>query len=74
MLWNVEVAAYTRYSSILRYTFDEVIRFLKNDFSNYNTYTEANGIKALFMDYATVEAYQKFVDELNKFYEYDIEE
>lgn len=32
LLWNVDVSAYTKYSSILRYTFDEVISFLKNDF------------------------------------------
>jgi hypothetical protein len=74
LLWNVDVSAYTRYSSVLRYTFDEVIRFLKSDFSNYNTYTEANGIKDLFMDNATVQVYQKFIDDLMKFYEYDVEE
>lgn len=40
LLWNVDVAEYIRYSSVLRYTFDEVIKFLKNDFSNYSAYTE----------------------------------
>ena len=37
LLWNVEVSAYTKYSSILRYTFGEVISFLKNDFANFGT-------------------------------------
>ena len=32
LLWNVNVSAYIKYSSVLRYTFDEVVSFLKNDF------------------------------------------
>lgn len=74
LLWNVEESAYTRYSSILRYTFDEVIKFLKDDFENYHGYTEANGIKLLFSDTTTLNAYQKFIEDLNNFYEYDIKE
>lgn len=74
LLWNVDVSAYTKYSSILRYTFDEVVSFLKNDFSNFDGYTEANGIKPLFPNIAAKSAYQKFVDDLYNFYEYDIEE
>lgn len=74
LLWNVDVAEYIRYSSVLRYTFDEVIKFLKNDSSNYSAYTEANGIKSLFLDRATEEAYKKFIDDLNEFYEYDVKE
>ena len=74
LLWNVEESTYTRYSSILRYTFDEVIKFLKDDFENYHGYTEANGIKLLFSDTTTLNAYQKFIEDLNNFYEYDIKE
>ena len=39
LLWNVDVSAYTKYSSILRYTFDEVVSFLKNDFLKFDGYT-----------------------------------
>lgn len=74
LLWNVEVPAYTKYPSILRYTFDEVVSFLKKDFSNFGTYTEVNGIKPLFSDGATQNVYQKFIGDLYNFYEYDIKE
>ena len=74
LLWNVDVSEYIRYSSVLRYTFDEVIKFLKNDFSNYSAYTEVNGIKSLFFFFLKEEAYKKFIDDLNEFYEYDVKE
>lgn len=74
LLWNVDVSAYTKYSSILRYTFDEAVSFLKNNFLKFDGYTEANGIKPLFPDIATKSAYQKFVNDLYDFYEYDIKE
>lgn len=72
LLWNVDATAYTRYPSILKYTFDEVVSFLKNDFLNYNNYTEANGIKRLFPDSTTQTAYQNFITDLHNYYEYDI--
>lgn len=74
LLWNVDVSAYTKYSSILRYTFDEIIFFLKNDFSNFENYVEINGIKSLFPDLVTQNAYQNFINDLYGFYEYDIQE
>lgn len=74
LLWNVEVSAYTKYSSILRYTFGEVISFLKNDFANFGTYVEINGIKSLFPDKKTQNIYQEFIDDLYNFYKYDIQE
>lgn len=67
LLWNVDVSAYTKYSNILRYTFDEVISFFKNDFWKFDDYTEANGIKPLFPDIATKSAYQKFINDLYDF-------
>ena len=72
LLWNAEVFAYTRYPSILRYTIDEVIEFLKTDFPNYGSYLEANGIKHLFVDEATKVAYKQFITDLSTFYEYDV--
>ena len=72
LLWNVDIAAYTRYSSVLKYTFDEVISFLKSDFSNYSSYKEVNGIKRLFPDNTTQIDYQNFITDLHNYYEYDI--
>lgn len=72
LLWNVDVSAYTKYPNVLRYTFDEVISFLKNDFNKFDSYKEVNGIKTLFPDSATKNAYQHFVNKLSAFYEYDI--
>ena len=74
LLWNVDVSEYTKYPSVLRYTFDEVITFLKYDSRHFDRYKEANGIKRLFSDEKTKDAYLKFVYELNDFFEYDIEE
>ena len=74
LLWNVDVPAYTKYSSILRYTFDEVLTFLAGDVSNFDTYTEANAIKPLFPDEATKIAYQRFISDMHRFFEYDITE
>lgn len=72
LLWNAGVSAFTKYPNILRYTFDEVLEFLKNDFVNYGDYVEANGIKCLFADEATKTAYMQFITDLSAFYEYDV--
>lgn len=74
LLWNVDTSSYTVYSSIIRYTFDEIIDFLQVDHSNYNSYTEVNGIKKLFTDTEKLDAYYRFVDELSNYYEYDVKE
>ena len=71
LLWNADVTAYTKYANIYRFTFDEVITFLKKDVANYGGYLEANGIKNLFDDEATKYAYKRFVTDLSAFYEYD---
>lgn len=72
LLWNANVSAYTKYASILRYTFDEVITFLKADFANYGGYLEANGIKRLFIDETTKTVYKQFVTDLSVFFQYDV--
>ncbi len=71
LLWNVEVGTYKKYSC-LRFVFDEVVKFLYNDTSDFGEYLEANGIKSLFSDQNTKSAYVQFVRELKNFYEYDI--
>lgn len=72
LLWNVETSMYIKYPYILRYTFDNVITFLKNDFYDFDNYKEVNGIKSLFIDESIKQAYQKFITDLCSFYEYDI--
>lgn len=67
LLWNVDALAYTKYSSILRYTFDEILSFLVNNFSAFSGYTEANAIKPLFPDQSSNLAYQKFVADMHQF-------
>lgn len=74
LLWNVDESVYTKCSSILGYTFSEIVSFLKNDFVNFGTYVEINGINRLFPDLVTQNAYQKFINDLYNFYEYDIQE
>lgn len=72
LLWNVDASAYTKYSSILRYTFDEVLSFLVDNFSAFDGYTEANAIKPLFPNQSSNLAYQKFIADMHHFFEYDI--
>lgn len=72
LLWNVDISAYNKYPSILRYTFDEVLKYLVNNFSNFEKYTEINAIKPLFVDNSDLYSYQKYISDLNQFFDYDI--
>ena len=74
LLWNVDVSSYTKYPSILRYTFDEALKYLINDSANWTSYLEANGIKPLFSSEQNMTAYSNFLVDLRSFYEYDINE
>ena len=71
LLWNVDVSIYKKYSC-LRFIFDEVVQFLYNNTSNFDSYVEANGIKPLFSNQCSKAAYIQFVKDLKDFYEYDI--
>jgi predicted nucleotidyltransferase len=74
LLWNVDVSAYKRYSSILRYTFDEVLKFLCNSTGSYDGYMEVNAIKRLFPTIALKQKYITFIMDIKEFFEYDITE
>ena len=74
LLWNADTSSYIRYANILRFTFDEVIGFLKSDFANFQNYKEANGVKPLFTDEEMQLSYKKFITDLHSFFEYDIQE
>ena len=72
LLWNIPDNVYDKYSSIYRFTFDELIKYVyKNDISNFK---EANGIKSLFPEQEILNNYIKFISDINNFYEYDIKE
>lgn len=69
LLWNIPNSIFTRYTSY-RFTFDEILIYLVDHLSDFNSYKEANGIKLLFNDH-DVENYRSFIMRLNEFYEYD---
>lgn len=71
LLWNIPDDVFMKYT-IYRYTFDEILTYIINNFHNLNNYKEANGIKPLFTTQGELSNYKKFVTELNEFYEYDI--
>lgn len=71
LLWNVSDSVFHKYS-ILRYDFDEVLKWLIENLDKFPDFKEANGIKSLFTSRSTVLAYQDFIKALDKFYEYDI--
>ena len=74
LLWNVEDSVYTEYSFNLRFIFGSVIRFLKYDSDSFKHYKEVNGIKKLFNDSESTDAYKSFVSKLYDYYDYDIDE
>ncbi|MFC4808822.1 hypothetical protein [Paenibacillus sp. GCM10023250] len=61
LLWNVPNTVYSRYT-LLRYTFDELLKFLKNDFENLGNYKEANGIKPLITSTNQKDEYNSFIN------------
>lgn len=72
LLWNVADDSFLKHQYVLRYAFDEIIAFLRNDFNGFGRYTEANGIKPLFTDEAQKIEYKRFIENLCSFYEYDL--
>lgn len=73
LLWNIPDIVYDKYS-VLRFQFDELLKYLINHTSDFSQYKEANGIKPLFPDSLALDDYKKFVFMLRKFFEYDIYE
>lgn len=71
LLWNIPNEIFTKYSSIYRYCFDKVVKYLFENKHSLTSYKEANGIKNLFPEAGATSEYQAFIDDLKKFYEYD---
>ncbi len=70
LLWNIPDSIYSKYSSVYRYTFDELIKYVQKE--NISNFKEANGIKDLFPTQQNLDEYTKFIYDINNFYEYDI--
>jgi hypothetical protein len=73
LLWNIPNETFMKYVSY-RFTFDEIIQYIISDTNNLSSYKEANGIKPLFPKQVDIENYKDFINDLSKFYEYDITE
>ena len=71
LLWNIPDSVYSKYS-IYRYVFDELIKYVQTE--NISNFKEANGIKELFPTQQILDDYKRFINDINNFYEYDIEE
>lgn len=71
LLWNIPNDVYKKYS-IYRYAFDEIVNYLHNNKYCLIFYKEANGIKDLCPDSTARQQYSQFIDELYRFYDYDI--
>lgn len=74
LLWNATNGSYNKYPSVLRYTFDEVLINLFERKDYWDTFTEVNGIKKLFITNSIKDSYIIFINDLRRFYEYDIKE
>ena len=74
LLWNVPDEVYKKYT-LLRYTFGEIVEYLKDNIYMMSHFREINGIKYLTADDSDrLSICRQYVDDLSKFYEYDITE
>ena len=69
LLWNVSDSAFNKHSSLM-VGFDEILDWLVDNIDNFSSFDEANGIKPLFTSSGMLSAYQQFVRDLRKFYQY----
>lgn len=73
LLWNIPDDVFKKYINY-RFVFDDIIQYLKQNQGMYSYYTEANGIKKLCPTQKDVDAYCAFINALDRFYQYDINE
>lgn len=71
LLWNIPNSIFLKYS-FYRFTFGEIVDYLRNHIADLSQYKEANGIKELCPTQADIEKYSRFIIDLSTFYEYDI--
>ena len=70
LLWNVPDSSYTNWSNY-GFTFQKIIDYLYNNKIFLPTYKEANGIKQLCPTKQDVLNYEKFINDLRIFFNYD---
>lgn len=73
LLWNIPNEVFTKYSTY-RYIIDELISYLHDNQASLASYKEVNGIKTICQTAIEVENYKMYIRDLNKFYEYEIQE
>lgn len=69
LIWNVPDSHFTKYSS-LKYIFDDIVDYIKQNEVQLSQFKEANGIKALCPDQITLENARDFIDDLSSFFSY----
>lgn len=71
LLWNIKDECFTKYST-LGYGVKEIIEYLISHKFLLSSYYESNGVKKLCSDYMTKYYLEKFIDDINKFFEYEL--
>ena len=71
LLWNIPNDVFMKYSTY-RFAFEEVVDYLHEHKSYLIIYKEANGIKDLCPTSTERQNMSDFIDELYRFYQYDI--
>ena len=73
LLWNLPNEIFTKYFTY-RYIFDDIVDYIYNNKSLLSTYKEATGIKQLCPYSSDISKMSNFINDLKRFYEYDITE
>lgn len=70
LLWNIPNEVFKRYNT-LGFEVEEIINYLNNNTSSFNSYKEANGIKKLCPTFDDYQKYKNFVVDLKNFFKYN---
>ena len=70
LLWNLDDSVFTKYTT-LGYGVEEILDNLKIKKYSLDYYYESNGIKKLCPNLSMKISLQNFIDDLNKYYEYE---
>ena len=71
LLWNVSNDVFKKYTNYC-FAFDEVVKYLYSNKGYLSIFKEANGIKLLCPNVSMQQNYYRFIEELYRFYDYDI--
>ena len=71
LLWNIPDDIFKKYVNY-RFAFDEVVKYLYSNKAYLGVFKEANGIKTLCPDTSARQNYTRFIEDLHRFYDYDI--